>query len=750
MALTNSRSLQIPMAESETLHNTTSPSFQFDSLNFGGGTGINAGNIGISLQGGNNNNSSNSSNNNNNSNNNNANNNPGTGTNGNTAENIDINTLSMFRRMSEAIGTLDLIPPMGQNLNDIPQFPADLSLPIPLDDTSFASGRATSNPLQVSTSASAATQKKDTATATASASTATASAAKKADNPLLEVSKLIPVTGERPLPDDKSYALDDDVLFEVFGVLWEQDQAQQGMTVKQICDHLLTKRPEMSSLSTKLSNLISAKLNAYVKKIEKGEVTLKYAISREWSNSSPRRMLYIYRGILAPDYKEHALRVTNRLKQQAELNGDSAGGNAGITADVTKNGSSNNGNGNNNNNNANGSWGDSGNHSNNAKRSSGNSKNNRSNNGNNSSKHGGNSRSKASDTSLGHSNMSTDTTFSLNMDFNVPYASSPVSVNLNSYVDPSPAPSLNNVNMIQQGTTTVGDSGVDSVANNSTKPSYTKNVKPGGKKVTNKTNGNSKPGANNNLPGTSDKVVHDTDDNQSQTRKRMTPEYSREPEPRSKGTGDGGGTNSKRRKSTQGTPDSTSNGTAEAVANGIASNTSNSADSLGDSLELNDVNGGSGASTSATYITAVAATPRISKFLPRAGFRGVGVGFGSSLGVAGSVNSNPISSSNPGLNNSGSNLVSMFHRFVSAQTPIARESESGASPDQDSADSTATGPTTPKIDSSTGSNVSGGLSKTRGSEMINQSWMKVVREGFLIQDIEPPESISSERLDDII
>lgn len=80
----------------------------------------------------------------------------------------------------------------------------------------------------------------------------------------------------------------------------------------------------MSNLSTKLSNLISAKLNAYVKKIEKGEKTLIYALSREWSNSSPRRMLYIYRGILSPDYKEHAQAVTMQLKQQLEKSGDSS------------------------------------------------------------------------------------------------------------------------------------------------------------------------------------------------------------------------------------------------------------------------------------------------------------------------------------------------------------------------------------------------------------------------------------------
>ncbi|CCD25188.1 Gds1p NDAI_0E03710 [Naumovozyma dairenensis CBS 421] len=138
----------------------------------------------------------------------------------------------------------------------------------------------------------------------------------KKENPFLDISKLIPVTGERPKPEEDKTPIDDDVLYAVFVILWEMDPNQQGMTVKQLCDHLLTKHPNMSTLSTKLSNLISAKLNAYVKKIEKGEKTLTYALSREWSSSSPRRMLYIYRGILAPDYKEQAQAVTLQLKQK--------------------------------------------------------------------------------------------------------------------------------------------------------------------------------------------------------------------------------------------------------------------------------------------------------------------------------------------------------------------------------------------------------------------------------------------------
>ena len=123
----------------------------------------------------------------------------------------------------------------------------------------------------------------------------------------VSISKTIPVTGERPKPTDEHPILnEDDVLYAIFVILWESDPNQQGMTVKQLCDLLLEKHPDMNNLSTKLSNLISAKLNAYVKKVEKGEKGLLYALSREWSDASPRRMVYIYRGILAADYEKHA------------------------------------------------------------------------------------------------------------------------------------------------------------------------------------------------------------------------------------------------------------------------------------------------------------------------------------------------------------------------------------------------------------------------------------------------------------
>ncbi|KAH3685298.1 hypothetical protein WICPIJ_003726 [Wickerhamomyces pijperi] len=120
------------------------------------------------------------------------------------------------------------------------------------------------------------------------------------------ISTTIPVTGERPLPE-KCDSIDDDVLYQIFTILYENDKDQKGMTVKQICDVLLESNPDTAQLSTKTSNLISAKLNAYVKRVEKGEKDLVYALSREWADASPKRMMYVYRGLLAPDYQEHAL-----------------------------------------------------------------------------------------------------------------------------------------------------------------------------------------------------------------------------------------------------------------------------------------------------------------------------------------------------------------------------------------------------------------------------------------------------------
>jgi len=136
--------------------------------------------------------------------------------------------------------------------------------------------------------------------------------------PISDISKTIPVTGEKPRPDESVYPMDDKVLHAVFVILFEFDKSEEGMTVKQMCDHLLERHPDMSQLSTKLSNLISAKLNAYVKKVEKGEKTLTYCLSREWADTSPRRMVYIYRGLLASNYQDYVQEATKVLLQKQE------------------------------------------------------------------------------------------------------------------------------------------------------------------------------------------------------------------------------------------------------------------------------------------------------------------------------------------------------------------------------------------------------------------------------------------------
>ncbi|KAM9887247.1 hypothetical protein OXX69_013350, partial [Metschnikowia pulcherrima] len=95
------------------------------------------------------------------------------------------------------------------------------------------------------------------------------------------ISTTIPVTGEKPKPEQEGDAsLEDDVLFAIFLILYEKDVTGQGMTVKQICDVLVERHPEMAQLSSKTSNLVSAKLNAYVKRVEKRCSKLEYALSR--------------------------------------------------------------------------------------------------------------------------------------------------------------------------------------------------------------------------------------------------------------------------------------------------------------------------------------------------------------------------------------------------------------------------------------------------------------------------------------
>ncbi|KAF6015661.1 hypothetical protein HII12_000823 [Brettanomyces bruxellensis] len=114
-------------------------------------------------------------------------------------------------------------------------------------------------------------------------------------------------------------SLSDDVLMAIFEILHDEDTDGNGMTVKHICDILIKKHPEMANLSSKTSNLVSAKLNAYVKRIEKGDKRMKYALSRVWANTSPRRMLYIYRGVLADNYPEFVHNAIEKLRLKESI-----------------------------------------------------------------------------------------------------------------------------------------------------------------------------------------------------------------------------------------------------------------------------------------------------------------------------------------------------------------------------------------------------------------------------------------------
>ncbi|WPK25828.1 hypothetical protein PUMCH_003159 [Australozyma saopauloensis] len=131
------------------------------------------------------------------------------------------------------------------------------------------------------------------------------------------ISTTIPVTGEKPKPEQEGdSSLEDDVLFAIFLILYEKDPEGAGMTVKQICDVLIERHPDMAQLSSKTSNLVSAKLNAYVKRVEKGDSNLKYALSREWADASPKRMVYVYRGLLTQDFHVHVKQAMELQKLQ--------------------------------------------------------------------------------------------------------------------------------------------------------------------------------------------------------------------------------------------------------------------------------------------------------------------------------------------------------------------------------------------------------------------------------------------------
>ncbi|EJS41537.1 gds1p [Saccharomyces arboricola H-6] len=441
------------------------------------------------------------------------------------------------------------------------------------------------------------------------------SGAPKKDNPLLEISKLIPVTGERPKPENRDSPLDDDVLHAVFVILWEMDPNQQGMTVKQLCDLLLQKHPDMSNLSTKLSNLISAKLNAYVKKIEKGEKTLIYALSREWSNSSPRRMLYIYRGILSPDYKEHAQAVTMKLKSQLERSGGSNDFNSKKKKDSNNNQLANND-----------SYSDS----------------------------VADMKNLSSNSSFSKNLNVGNLAFSLSPEFNIPYSTSPVSLNL--------SPSIGSSQQQLQS------------------------------------------------PSVSTPVLK----NKNSNKKRSYPDDDANDIM----------TESKKNKAAKpGKQTKCQSSSVLSTPKKVPSSTSLS--TFANSKIISPDSSVSHNTPSSTYVTAAAAAPRLSKLLPKNGFK---------------------------KNSRSSSELAAIHKVISTQTPIESSSESSVYSSSSSSpiSNTATGSTeslsdhSSSQDNETESNLS---SQEPRNEVTN--WMKIVRNGFLTRDIESPESITLDDLENI-
>jgi len=136
------------------------------------------------------------------------------------------------------------------------------------------------------------------------------------------------VTAVRVPPEMDESLSKDTVLLNILNILYENEsgnELENGLTVKQICDMLLVKDPNMISLSTKFANLISAKINAYAKKVEnrvRGDykVKIKYWIIRKWAKgNSPRRMVYIYKGLLPDDYTEAPPKMPDSLPTSMEI-----------------------------------------------------------------------------------------------------------------------------------------------------------------------------------------------------------------------------------------------------------------------------------------------------------------------------------------------------------------------------------------------------------------------------------------------
>ena len=104
------------------------------------------------------------------------------------------------------------------------------------------------------------------------------------------ISTTIPVTaGEKRKPSQKDshLSLEDDVLYAIFVILYEKDTEGSEMTVKQICDILVDNIPAtwlICQQKHRTLRVLKSK-GSYVKRIvEKGDSSLKYALSRDWAD----------------------------------------------------------------------------------------------------------------------------------------------------------------------------------------------------------------------------------------------------------------------------------------------------------------------------------------------------------------------------------------------------------------------------------------------------------------------------------
>lgn len=660
MALTNSRPLNLlDNGENDILHNSTSPIFQFNMTPSLAGSMTSNSPNNITTPTNNNtgilspiNNTTNKM------------------ANTTTAGSNSVNNIPEINNSlssgPDIVNINDINPPVSENtMNDVM---TPLNITAQTTPTSTPSAGPNKNPLSLSTTNNTDSISATTSTTVTSSSntskksnnTKTAVANNPLNNPIVEISKLIPVTGERPRPVEDKTQFDDDVLFAVFIILYEMDPEQNGMTVKQLCDYLLVKHPEMSNLSTKLSNLISAKLNAYVKKIEKGEKTLIYAISREWSAASPRRMLYIYRGILAPDYKEQAQLVASKLKKQMAANIITTPTDKSNNND--KSNKKNNNNGKNNNNNDNSlitSF--------------------------------NNIPQNVDFTSFDAANCNYRQVNNLNFtfppEFNIPYSTSPVSATLN---NTSHEDNHNNINMSYDQNNSILINNIHDNENMSFNEAMKSNKKNGSQ-------GNTKKRAANDMT-----MVAMTNKNN-----KTNNDSIKSPNKRQKASNIDSSYSSS---SSISTNQSIATDSQPTITSTVATINNDKSNGGGNGNRIINIPTNSDRGES-NYITAVAAAPRISKYLPRSNF------------------------STP--NNSSTNI----HQLLTLQTPILN-SRSQSKLDEKNNGNTIT------LGSDTTANGNNDYSEgSQEQKHKEEYWINMVRSGFLTRDISKPESISIDDLD---